>query len=42
MMLYDEYMDYITSDDFVYDDENPYVVELFYHITTFLQVRGRL
>ena len=42
MMLYDEYMDYITSDDFVYDDENPYVVELFYHITTFLQVRSRL
>lgn len=42
LMLYDEYMNYITGDDFVYDDENPYVVELFYHITTFLQIRSRL
>ena len=42
MMLYDEYLNYITSDEFVYDDENPYVVELFYHITTFMQVRSRL
>jgi hypothetical protein len=42
MMLYDEYLNYITSDEFVYDDENPYVVELFYHITTFMQIRSRL
>ena len=42
LMLYDEYMSYITSDDFVYDENNPYVVELFYHITTFLQIRSRL
>ena len=42
MMLYDEYLNYITSNDFVYDDENPYVVELFYHITTFMQIRSRL
>lgn len=42
LMLYDEYLNYITSDKFVYDDENPYVVELFYHITTFLQIRSRL
>lgn len=42
MMLYDEYLNYITSDEFVYDDENPYVVELLYHITTFLQIRSRL
>ena len=42
LMLYDEYLNYITSDKFVYDDENPYVVELFYHITTFMNVRERL
>lgn len=42
MMLYDEYLNYITSDDFVYDDTNPYVVDLLYHITTFLQIRSRL
>lgn len=41
-MLYDEYLNYITSDKFTYDDENPYVVELFYHITTFMNVRERL
>lgn len=42
LMLYDEYLNYITSDKFVYDDENPYVVELFYHITTFMNIRERL
>jgi hypothetical protein len=42
MMIYDEYLNYITDEDFYYDDENPYVVELFYHITTFMQVRSRL
>ena len=42
LMLYDEYLNYITSDRFVYDDENPYVVELFYHITTFMNIRERL
>lgn len=42
LMLYDEYLDYITSDNFVYDEQNPYIVELLYHITTFLQVRSRL
>ena len=41
-MIYDEYLNYITSDKFVYDTENPYVVELMYHITTFLGVRSRL
>ena len=41
-MIYDEYLNYITSDKFEYDPENPYVVELMYHITTFLQVRSRL
>ncbi len=41
-MLYDMYLGYITSDDFYYDDSNPYVVELFHHITTFMQIRSRL
>lgn len=41
-MLYDMYMDYITSEDFLYDDENPYVVELFYNINNFLKVRSKL
>ena len=41
-MLYDMYSDYITSDEFVYDESNPYVVELYYHITTFMQIRSRL
>ena len=41
-MIYDEYFSYITSENFVYDDENPYVVELFYHLTTFMQIRSKL
>lgn len=41
-MLYDMYSEYINSDDFVYDENNPYVVELYYHITTFMQIRERL
>lgn len=41
-MLYDMYMEYIISEDFVYDDDNPYVVELFYNINNFLKVRSKL
>lgn len=41
-MLYDMYSEYINSDDFVYDESNPYVVELYYHITSFMQIRERL
>jgi hypothetical protein len=36
------YSEYINSDDFVYDESNPYVVELYYHITSFMQIRERL
>jgi len=41
-MLFDEYLDYITGEDFYYDDSNPYVVELMHHLTSFLQIRSRL
>lgn len=42
-MLYDLYMDYITDDEiFYYDDDNPYVVELFYNINNFIRMRSRI
>ena len=41
-MLYDLYMEYIMSDNFIYDANNPYVVELFYNINNFLKIRSRL
>lgn len=41
-MLYDMYSEYINSEEFVYDESNPYVVELYYHITTFMQIRERI
>lgn len=41
-LLYPMYMEYITGDKFVYDDENPYVVELFYNINNFMKVRSRI
>lgn len=41
-MLSDLYLSYILDDDFVYDSDNPYVVELVYDIETFLNTRKRL
>ena len=41
-MLYPMYMEYITSDKFYYDDSNPYVVELFHHITEFMKIRSKI
>lgn len=41
-MIYSEYLDYITSDDFYYDDENPFIVELFHDINDFLKVRENI
>lgn len=41
-MLYPFYLTYITSDEFVYDDENPYIVELFDKITTYINVRSKI
>ena len=42
-MLYDLYMDYITDEErFYYDDENPYVVELFDKINYFIRMRSRI
>ena len=41
-LIYDEYMDYITSDNFYYDPENPYIVELFHLLNDFLKVRERI
>lgn len=41
-LLYPMYLEYITSDKFNYDDENPYVVELYYKISDFLKVRSKL
>jgi hypothetical protein len=38
-MIYSEYLEYITSDNFYYDKDNPYIVELFYDITEFLRIR---
>lgn len=41
-MLYTFYLSYITSDEFVYDTENPYIVELFDKIITYLNVRSKI
>lgn len=41
-MLYPLYMEYITSEDFDYDTDNPYIVELFDDITDFMETRSRL
>lgn len=41
-MLYPFYLEYITSDEFVYDDENPYIVELFDKISTYINVRSKI
>lgn len=41
-MIYGEYLDYITSDDFYYDDQNPYIVELFHDINDFLRIREKI
>lgn len=42
-MLYDLYMEYITDEErFYYDDDNPYVVELFDNINNFLRMRSRV
>lgn len=41
-MLYHLYMDYITSENFIYDETNPYVVELLYKISTYINVRSRI
>ena len=41
-LIYDEYMEYITSDNFYYDPDNPYIVELFYLLNDFLKVRERV
>lgn len=41
-MLYPFYLTYITSDEFVYDVENPYVVELFDKIITYINVRSKI
>lgn len=41
-MLSDLYLSYILDDNFVYDENNPYVVELVYNIETFLNTRKKL
>lgn len=41
-MLYQFYLTYITSDEFNYDVENPYVVELFDKLTTYINVRSKI
>ena len=41
-MLYTFYFTYITSDEFVYDKENPYIVELFDKLTRYINVRSKI
>jgi hypothetical protein len=41
-MLYPFYLTYITSEEFVYDTENPYIIELFDLLTTYLNVRSKI
>lgn len=41
-MLYTFYFTYITSDEFVYDKDNPYIVELFDKITRYINVRSKI
>jgi hypothetical protein len=41
-MLYDYYMDYITNDNFYYDDQNPYIVKLYDCISRYLGRRYKL
>ena len=41
-MLYTFYFTYITSDEFVYDKDNPYIVELFDKISRYINVRSRI
>lgn len=41
-MISNLYTEYILSDNFVYDDENPYVVELLYDIENFLNIRNNI
>lgn len=41
-MLYDLYIDFLTSENFIYDENNPYIEELNNAITDFLSARTRL
>lgn len=40
--LYPLYMEYITGDKFAYDDNNPYIVELYDALNQFLRMRSRI
>jgi len=41
-MLYNLYASYLASDNFYYDKDNPYVVELFQAINEFMRMRSRI
>ena len=41
-MLCDNWIEYLHNDDFIYDDENPYVIELSEAISDFIGIRERL
>ena len=41
-MLYEHYANYLLSDDFYYDKDNPYVVELFKLLNDFMRMRSRI
>lgn len=41
-MLYSFYLEYILSDSFVYDENNPYIVELLYKLSTYINVRSKI
>lgn len=41
-MLYSQYINYLYSDRFVYDEDNPYITELYTAITDFISIRSRI
>lgn len=41
-MLYTFYMEYIMSDNFIYDENNPYVVELLHKLSTYINTRSKI
>lgn len=41
-MLYSNYLNYITSDRFEYDEDDPYISQIYNNITDFIGVRSRI